>query len=438
MRALLFTDTLADVNGVARFVSDVARLARERGRDLTVVTSTRAPVDPFPNVINIPPRASMPMPGYPGLALVAPPVYRAAALVARLRPDVVHVSTPGPVGWAGRRAAILAARGAASGAHATPPPALVGTYHTDFPAYVGQLFDDEGLGRVAQRAMRWFYAPFTRVLARSAEYARRLTRQGLPCWKVRTLQAGTDTERFHPRHADPALWERLLPASAGSTPGTATGVPPVRLLVVGRVSVEKNLPMLADAWTIARASLAQRGLAAELVLVGDGPYLPALRARLGTPGSGVHFLGFRTGAELSAILASGDALLFPSATDTLGQVALEAQAAGLAVLVGDIGGPREVIRPGRTGWVLPHADAGAWAAAIVRAVEDGPTRRAMGAAARAHVEGRTIGASFEHFWTLHQAALREHLLDLGRLPETPAERARRLAGRDAACNLPPT
>src|SRR5690606_6677947 len=122
-----------------------------------------------------------------------------------------------------------------------------------------------------------------------------------------------------------------------------------------RVSVEKNLPLLARAWPRARRLAAARGIEAELIVVGDGPHREEMAAAL--CGERAHFLGFRRGMELSRLYASSDLFIFPSVTDTLGQVVLEAQASGLSALVSDRGGPREVVADGVSGLVIPGGSA---------------------------------------------------------------------------------
>jgi len=380
VRVLLFTDTLADVNGVSRFLRDAARHTREAGRDLTIVTSTRLPCPDGPNIVNLSPRAGRSMPGYSHLEVVTPPLRRALALVDRLRPDVVHVSTPGPVGLAGRRAALK--RGVP----------LVGVYHTDFPTYVRLLFDDDAMSWATRRVMRWFYGPFRTLLTRSAAYARPLLEMGFSCRRIVKLRPGTDVEVFHPRHRDDGVWDRF---------GISRGS--VKVLSATRVSVEKNLPMLARVWRRVSPTLASRGIEADLVVLGDGPYHAEMVRALA--GARAHFLGFRSGPELSTLYASADLFVFPSRTDTLGQVVMEAQASGLPVLVSDDGGPREVVLPGRTGLVLPGTDEGAWAGAIESLASDRVRLGKMGAAARAHIAPQTIASSIDHFWNLHERAL---------------------------------
>ncbi len=383
LRVVLFTDTLADVNGVSRFILDASRLCASNGRHLTVVTSTRLECPASGGrIINLPPRAARAMPGYANLEIVTPPLRRARAVVESLRPDVVHVSTPGPVGFAGRRAALRVG---------VP---LVGVCHTDFPAYVRHLFDDDALGWCAEEATRRFYRPFRMVLTRSARAAKDLVRLGLPCSRLAKLRPGTDVDVFHPRHRDASIWSRL-----GLREATGEQAP-VRVLTTARVSVEKNLPMLARVWRRASGVLVSRGIAADLIVVGDGPFRPEMERALA--GGRAHFAGFRRGADLAALYASSDLFVFPSRTDTLGQVVMEAQASGLPVLVSDEGGPREMVQPGATGLVISGRDESAWVDAIVAQVTHDERRRTMGEAASRWMSTHTIERSIEHFWSVHE------------------------------------
>ncbi len=378
MRVMLFTDTLGDVNGVSRFVRTLARDARDRRRDLLVVTSTRRRVEAADNIANVPPRFARPMPGYPDLDVVLPAWRAIAALARAWRPDVVHVSTPGPVGWVGRAAA-----------RRLRVP-LVGVYHTDFPAYARRLFDDEALAWIGERGLRWFYAPFARVLARSHASARAIARAGLDgardgggSSRVIALPPGVALEEFHPRVREPRA-------------------PVFRALYVGRVSVEKNLALLASVWRGARERLAALAIDAELLIVGDGPGRARLEESLA--GTNARCTGFLHGEDLARAYASGDALLFPSATDTLGQVVLEAQASGVPALVTDRGGPHELVRDGETGFVLPADHAAPWVERVVTLAADPARREAMARAARAHAESFDARRMADAFWRAHEAA----------------------------------
>jgi len=187
------------------------------------------------------------------------------------------------------------------------------------------------------------------------------------------------------------------------------------VLYVGRVSVEKNMPQLTEVWKKVHAACRARGLDAELIVVGDGPYRAEMEKTL--RGRDAIFLGFRHGEELSTIYASSDMFAFPSTTDTLGQVVMESQGSGLAVIVTDEGGPKEVVEDGQTGFVIAAEDVDAWSARIVELIADSQRRRAMGAAAFEAMQKYSLVNSFEHFWEVHTRAWQDHLKSLGVCPE---------------------
>ncbi|MFO0830533.1 MAG: glycosyltransferase family 1 protein [Phycisphaerales bacterium] len=377
MRVMLFTDTLGDVNGVSRFIRNAADQALAGGHDFTVVTSTNFDVPDRPNIVNVKPLYATRMPKYENLELAFPPALDLVRLARRRRPDVIHISTPGSVGLAGRWAA-----------RALGVP-VAGVYHTDFPAYIEKLFHHESLTLGCEQYMRVFYRAFSAIFTRSDDYAQSLLRLGLPRDRLHTLRPGIRVEEFHPRFHDASAWER-----AGSPAGA------VRLIYVGRVSVEKNLPMLTRVWREADRQLRAQGVSAELNIIGDGPYRAQMQEEL--RGTRARFLGFRYGAELSALYAGAHLFVFPSTTDTLGQVVMESQASGMPVLVTDQGGPKEVVRNGETGFVLPAHDERAWASRIVCLAGDDALRSRMGLAAHAFMQEYSMQRSFEHFWEVHR------------------------------------
>ena len=385
LRVMKFTDTLADVNGVCRFIQNAARRAHETGRDLTVVSSTRfdIPVTDLPNIVNFDPVFATKMPKYENLELALPPILKMLRFADQKRPDVIHISTPGPVGAVGMLAAKLLR---------VP---VVGVYHTDFPAYVDRLFDDRAATAVCEKTMSVFYKPFKAVFTRSADYADSLRSLGVEDEHIVRLRAGFDDAQFSPAHRNTGLW-----------PGLGLERDSVKVLFCGRVSVEKNLPTLTAIWPTVRRAAADRGVRAELVVIGDGPYRATMQRELRSEKA--HFLGFRHGAELSALYASCDLFAFPSTTDTLGQVVMESQASGMPVLVTDVGGPQEIVRHAETGLVLPADDKPRWTEALVRLITDDALRRDMGDAAVESMKNYTFSASFEQYWQVHEAARTAH------------------------------
>jgi glycosyltransferase involved in cell wall biosynthesis len=384
MRVMLFTDTLGDVNGVSRFIRNAASQALATGRDLRVVTSTNFKIPEQANIINVAPVLATKMPKYENLELVLPPLVRMLRLADKVQPDVVHISTPGPVGLVGLIAAKMLR---------VP---IVGVYHTDFPAYIEKLFRDDSLTHGCSQFMKMFYSQFATIFTRSNDYARSLAGMGLDASRLEALMPGIMTEEFHPRYRD----ERVA-TEAGLTPGA------VRVLYVGRVSVEKNLPLLTRVWSRAGEQLLRMGVDAELVVIGDGPYRAEMEREL--RGQRARFLGFRHGRELSSLYAASDLFAFPSTTDTLGQVVMESQSSGLPVIVTDQGGPREVVDDGATGFVIPAHDEAGWVDRIVDLASNRDKCRRMGQAAHEAMQPFSMARSFEHYWQVHERVWVQHL-----------------------------
>jgi len=164
------------------------------------------------------------------------------------------------------------------------------------------------------------------------------------------------------------------------------------LLYVGRISKEKNLDVLANAYR----RLRDEGLPVELLLVGHGPYSEALAETL----PDAIFTGYLRGKDLAAAYASADVFAFPSTTDTFGNVIIEAQASGVPVVVSDAGGPKELVAHDRNGIVTKSFDIDDFSHAIRKLVVNPELRQEMGAHARESVVDRTWPEAFEKFWAL--------------------------------------
>lgn len=370
-----FTDTIDDLNGVSRTLQQLSRLAGARGLRLAVVTSQSRALSFEGWVVNFSPISEFPVPDYESKLLSIPPFLEMLRFMDEQDFERIYISTPGPVG--------LAALGAAK---LLGIPA-VGIYHTDFPRHAGQIVQDGHVGEFASAVMSWFYSTTDLVMVPSRYYMRELERLGVPGSKMLIFPRGIDLEAFSPSWRDPAFLDRF-----GTTPGS------VRLLYVGRISREKDLDILADAYSLLR----ERGKPVELFLVGGGPYVGELALRLGA--KGCHFCGILKGEDLSRAYASGDIFVFPSTTDTFGNVVLEAQASGLPAVVTDMGGPMEIIVPEETGLVARGRDTEAFAAAVGRLVDDPLLRAQMGASAREKASARTWEKAFDMVWDLDRAA----------------------------------
>jgi glycosyltransferase involved in cell wall biosynthesis len=212
---------------------------------------------------------------------------------------------------------------------------VAGTYHTDIPQYVRSLTNDEFLEKAAWSYMIWFYGQMEEVMVPSVGTQNQLAAQGLPHERMKPLPRWVDTEVYSPEMRNPSFWK-----------SRGIGLGRIVLLYVGRVSREKGLEMLVDAFR----ELVDSGASIALAVIGDGPYREEMETSLiGYP---ALFTGYLAGEQLQRGYASADLFVFPSATDTFGNVVLEAQASGLPVIVSDEGGPHELMIDGETGVVF--------------------------------------------------------------------------------------
>jgi len=307
MRVAIVADGIGGMHGVTHTLDEI----RDRGVPgfEVEVIGTDANVDRRLSAV-----AEVEIPFYAGLRVGVPSLPAVVEALAEGRYGVLHLCSPGPAGVA---AALI---GRVLGLP------IVGSYHTELAAYAGLRSGDARLGMAVEAALAAFYGGCDVVLSPSAASDERLA--GLGIADVGRWDRGVDLTRF-----SPALRSREADGR-------------VRVLYAGRLTKEKGADLLADAFLAARA----RDPRLELVLAGGGPEQEALRARLG---GAARFLGWLEGEALARAYADADIFLFCSQTDTFGQVVLEAQASGLAVVAVDAGGPAELIADGRTGLLCP-------------------------------------------------------------------------------------
>ena len=363
-----FTDTLEDVNGVATTIQRMVAAGHAAGRDLRIVTS-RPPLDFGPEIPiqNFKPIGEFEIPEYELQKLTFPPILEMIDYIQRERFTELIISTPGPIGLT----ALLAAR-----LLGLPTS---GIYHTDIPYYVQILTDDHFMESLTWNFMSWFYHQFDVVYVNSERYREIWIDRGIPAEKLKILPRGVATELFTPAKRDPKYWTRR-----GAMPGQFI------VLYVGRISVEKQL----DLFAACVGRLRDQGLPVRAAVVGDGLYKRELKKLL----PNAIFTGILSGEELARAYASADAFLFPSVTDTYGNVIVEAQSSGLPVIVSDEGGPRELVEHGKTGLITRGLDLDELCAAVERLLKDELLRAALSANGRKAVDARGWDQAFPRFW----------------------------------------
>ncbi|PTN38481.1 glycosyltransferase [Desulfonatronum sp. SC1] len=371
-RVAHFTDTYYEVNGVALTLQQQLSLAQATSKDMTIITcAPDEAVRAADGVQNFTPIGVFELPEYPELKLFYPPVLEMMRFCFDKEITHIHSATPGPIG--------LAALALAKLMHLP----IYGTYHTSLPQYTKCLTQDFAMEELMWRFTLWYYDQMDLVFAPSHATANELIAKGLRPEKVRVYPRGIDIERFHPSKRNGFYEKRFQLRNEA------------KLLYVGRVSKEKNLHILEQAFR----DLARERNDVRLIIVGDGPYREEMERNLG--GTPAVFTGYLDGEALAQAYASADVFVFPSTTDTFGNVVLEAQASGLPVIVSAEGGPQENLIPGQTGFIVPSTTAEAYRQAMTTLLDNPDLLRKMRTQARNYMENRSFSRSFDQVWAYY-------------------------------------
>lgn len=365
LRVALVADGVGGMHGVTHTLDEI----RERGVPgfEVEVVGTDHNVDRRLSAV-----AEVDIPFYAGLKIGVPSVPGIVETLAEGRYDLVHLCSPGPSGVA---AAVIA--------RMMDLPVL-GSYHTELAAYAGQRSGDERLEQGMTMALAAFYGQADHVLSPSPASDTVLHGLGIAPEKVGRWDRGVDIARFTP--------ERREEIRFGDVDGERFHV-----LYAGRLTKEKGADLLAESFLAARA----RDPRLHLVLAGGGPEEEQLRARLGEHAT---FLGWLEGDELAQAYANADLFLFASRTDTFGQVLLEAQASGLAVVAVNEGGPTSIIEDGVSGRLCP-ADAEALAGTVNELAAQPLVRERLAIGGLAAVRERTWDAALRRLANGYRRAL---------------------------------
>ncbi|MBW4660484.1 MAG: glycosyltransferase family 1 protein [Drouetiella hepatica Uher 2000/2452] len=319
MRIALFTETfLPKVDGIVTRLSHSVDHLQRLG-DQVLVFSPDGGLREYKGakICGIP---GFPLPLYPELKLALPrPSMRQA--LEEFKPDLIHLVNPAVLGLGGLYYA-----------KSLDVP-LVASYHTHLPKYL----EHYGLGMLEGVMWELLKAVHNQAqvnLCTSTAMRQELTEHGIE--RVKVWQRGVDTELFQPDLASLEMRSRLTQGSPDSP----------LLLYVGRLSAEKEIDRIKP--------VLEAIPNARLALVGDGPYRSELEKHFaGTP---THFVGYLTGTDLGAAFASADAFIFPSRTETLGLVLLEAMAAGCPVIAANAGGIPDIVTDSVNGYLFDPTD----------------------------------------------------------------------------------
>ncbi len=364
-----------EINGVALTVQSLAVGLAGRGHSVDLIRPRQSqPHDDEPGIDVLSMRGGA-LPRYPGLRFGLPAGRKLGKHWRDNRPDAVYIATEGPLGWSAIRTAKRMGIPVSSG------------FHTRFDHYA----DHYGVGfltPLVRGYLRRFHQRAVATLVPTDALSQELQRMGIS--NARMLRRAVDTQLFHPDKRDNALRRSW---------GVDATTPVV--LYVGRIAAEKNLELAVQAF----AAIRQQNPNARYVWVGDGP----ARAALQEAHPDFIFAGMQRGETLASHFASADLFVFPSLSETFGNVILEALAAGLPVVAYAEGAAREHLVDGVNGYCIAAGNADAFVDAAARLASNPGLIRHMGRAAHASMAGLSPDAVIRDFETLLRDMAEENL-----------------------------
>lgn len=374
LRIAVVTETYPpEVNGVAMTVARIVAGLQQRNHDIQLVRPRQDKADTasqgtsFHEVL----MRGLPIPRYPDLRMGVPSKRTLVRLWSSQRPDVVHIATEGPLGWSALQAAL----------HLKLP--VSSDFRTNFHAY-SKHYGIGWLHKPIMAYLRKFHNRTQCTMVPTEALRRDLAASGL--LRLEVVTRGVDTDRF-----DPARRSADLRANWGVGPDD------VVVTCVGRLAPEKNLGVVLTAFE----AIARQQPRAKLLLVGDGPQRAELAARC----PAAIFAGQRTGDDLAAHYASADLFLFPSLTETFGNVTTEAMASGLPVVAFDHAAAAQLIHSGRNGVLVAQGDIPAFVQAATDLATQPDRRATIGEQARASALGWSWDAIVARFESVLMAVV---------------------------------
>ncbi|MHB1076919.1 glycosyltransferase family 4 protein [Thiobacillus sp.] len=366
LRIAVVTETYPpEVNGVAMTLGRLVNGLQVRNHQVQLIRPRQHSDDqPQPTAtLSEHLQRGIALPRYEGLKMGLPAKAALTRLWTRQRPDVVQIATEGPLGWSALAAANKLRLPVAS------------DFHTNFHSYSSHY----GFGllrRAIVAYLRKFHNKAAVTLVPTDGIRRELLAHGYE--NIEIIGRGVDTQLFHPGRRDAALRAQW-----------GVGENETAVLYVGRLAAEKNLSLVFSAFD----AMHQAHPATRLVLVGDGPERAGWQAKR----PDAIFCGTQVGEALAAHYASGDVFLFPSLTETWGNVTIEAMASGLAVVAYDCAAAEEIIRHDENGLKVAPEDQAAFIAQAVSLVSDVARQRRLGTAAAARAAQLSWDAIIDSF-----------------------------------------
>lgn len=363
MRIALFTDTFVpQVNGVAKTLKRLTDHLEREQIPHQIYAPHVAGEDFFIDQIRR--FVSLPFILYPECRITFPNMLTLHQQLEAFQPDLLHIATPFNLGLSGLYYGKK---------HNIP---MVASYHTHFDQYL-KYYRMEILSDWVWRYFSWFYKQhFSKIFVPSNQTKQFLQSKqfsNLHLWK-----RGVDCHLFHPHYETNDFKERYGIQEA------------FVFLFVSRLAQEKNLDTLAQIIEMMPESIRQ---SSHWLIVGDGPMRSKLESQLAKAGR-VTFTGYLEGEELANAYAAADLFVFPSASETFGNVALESLASGTPVVGAKAGGVKEIIEHGKTGFLCNPYDPNAYIKKIITLLDDPILLRTMGYAGRQYALSQSWDAIF--------------------------------------------
>ncbi|MEH7335952.1 glycosyltransferase family 1 protein [Neobacillus drentensis] len=375
MKIAIFTDTFyPDVNGVARTLKRLTDYFETKGITFKIFAPDSNGRELVSN--NIHHLRSLSFFLYPECRFALPNPFSLKSELQRFSPDLIHVATPFSAGLCG----IYYAK------KLNIP--LVGSYHTNFDDYL-KYYDLQFLTTIVWKYLHWFHRSCEKLFVPSSETLRLLKHHGFSNLEI--WPRGVDCQLFHPHYNKTAVYKRY-------------GLDQKYLLTfVGRLAPEKDIETLL---AIANSMPADFNEKIHWLIVGDGPLREEMEAR--QTSTNMTFTGYLSGSRLAEVYSASDLFVFPSPTETFGNVVLEALASGTPVIGANAGGVKNIIQTGVTGHLCPAGNVEEFKKSIIHLLINNELRKQMGIEGRNYALKQSWNQIFENLTIHYTKTLNEH------------------------------
>ncbi|MBT2759116.1 glycosyltransferase family 1 protein [Mesobacillus foraminis] len=373
MKIAFFTDTFyPDINGVARTLKRFTDYLENRNLDVKVFAPGGDSNEYVSNHIHY--FKSLPFFLYPECRMAFPSPASIREELLSFAPDLIHVATPFNLGLYG-----------VYYANKFNIP-LVGSYHTNFDHYL-QFYDLQVLTKYLWKYMNWFHRPFKKLFVPSLDTLDKLKRHGFTNLEI--WPRGVDADLFHPHYDKSAVRKKYQITKK------------YVLLYVGRLAPEKDIKTLLGIAESMPPYLADN---IQWIIAGDGP----LRQQLQNEApENMTFTGYLKGEQLAELYSAADLFIFPSPTETFGNVVLESLASGTPVICANAGGVKHIVQDNRTGYLCEAGNGQDFTSSIVNLIRNKNLRRQMGTEGRNYALSQKWDAIFESLLWHYSLAIQE-------------------------------